>query len=86
MPKEEKILVEGTVSEALPGAEFKVQLASGAEILAKIAGRLRQHRIRVMLNDIVQVELSPYDVTRGIIVYRGKKRKDEDTEEEAKSA
>ena len=80
MPKEEKILVEGVVSEALPGAEFKVQLESGVEILAKIAGKLRQNRIRVLLHDPVQVELSPYDVTRGIIVYRGKKKPVEDSE------
>lgn len=80
MPKEEKILVEGVVIDTLPGAEFKVQLASGAEIVAKIAGKLRQNRIRVMLNDPVQVELSPYDVSRGIVVYRGKKRVQQEEE------
>ena len=75
MPKEEKILVEGIVIETLPGADFKVKLENDAEILATIAGKLRQHRIRILLNDKVQVELSPYDVSRGMIVYRGSKKK-----------
>lgn len=84
MPKSEKIIVEGVVAETLPGAEFKVKLESGAEIMAKLAGKLRQNRIRVMIHDLVQLELSPYDVTRGVIVFRGKKRVvEEDSEQNA---
>ncbi len=72
--KEEKIVVEGTVIEALPGTQFRVQLDSGHEILAYLAGKMRRYYIRILLGDRVRVELSPYDLTRGRIVYRYKRR------------
>lgn len=67
------IEAEGTVVEALPNAMFKVQLDSGHEVLAHISGKIRMYYIRVLLGDRVLVELSPYDLTRGRIVYRYKK-------------
>lgn len=70
--KEEKIKVKGTVVETLPNAMFKVELDNGHEVLAYISGRMRKYYIRILLGDRVQVELSPYDLTRGRIVYRYK--------------
>ncbi len=67
------IEAEGTVVEALPNAMFKVRLDSGHEVLAHISGKIRMYYIRVLLGDRVLVELSPYDLTRGRIVYRYKK-------------
>lgn len=72
-PSKEVIEAEGTVIEALPNAMFKVQLDSGHEVLAHISGKIRMYYIRVLLGDRVLVELSPYDLTRGRIVYRYKK-------------
>ena len=72
-PSKEVIEAEGTVVEALPNAMFKVQLESGHEVLAHISGKIRMYYIRVLLGDRVLVELSPYDLTRGRIVYRYKK-------------
>jgi len=69
----EKLEVEGTVTEALPGPQFRVQLDSGHTVLAYLSGRMRKHYIRVLLGDRVRVELSPYDLTRGRITYRYKK-------------
>ena len=69
----EVLEAEGTVIEALPNAMFKVQLDSGHEVLAHISGKIRMYYIRVLLGDRVLVELSPYDLTRGRIVYRYKK-------------
>ncbi|HAL62340.1 MAG TPA: translation initiation factor IF-1 [Chloroflexi bacterium] len=71
--KKEKIEAEGTVVEALPNAMFRVRLDSGHEVLAHISGRMRMYYIRILLGDRVLVELSPYDLTRGRIVYRHKK-------------
>ena len=68
----EVIEVEGTVSEALPNAMFKVELQNGHSVLAHISGKMRQHYIRILPEDRVVVELSPYDLTRGRIVYRYK--------------
>jgi len=70
--KEEKIEVVGTVVEALPNTLFRVRLENGHEILAHISGKMRQSYIRVLLGDTVLVELSPYDLSRGRIVYRYK--------------
>ncbi len=70
MPKEEAIEVEGVVKEALPNAMFRVELSSGHKILAHISGRMRRNFIRILEGDRVRVELSPYDLTRGRIVYR----------------
>ncbi|MQY80769.1 MAG: translation initiation factor IF-1 [Dehalococcoidia bacterium] len=72
MPKKETIEVEGTVSEALPNAMFRVELANGHFVLAHISGKIRMHYIRVLPGDRVLVELSPYDLSRGRIVYRFK--------------
>jgi len=72
--KEEKIEVEGTIVEALPNTMFRVQLDSGHEVLAYLCGKMRKYYIRVLLGDRVVVELSPYDLTRGRITYRHKKR------------
>ncbi len=69
----EKLEAEGTVVETLPNAMFRVRLDSGHEVLAHISGRMRMYYIRILLGDRVLVELSPYDLTRGRIVYRYKK-------------
>jgi translation initiation factor IF-1 len=68
--KEEKVELEGEVVEALRGRMFRIQLDNGHETLGYLAGRLKRYRIRVMLGDRVRVELSPYDLQRGRIVYR----------------
>jgi translation initiation factor IF-1 len=70
--KEDIIEVQGTVSEALPNAMFRVQLDNGHRILAHISGKMRMHFIRILPGDKVTVELSPYDLTRGRITYRFK--------------
>ena len=71
--KKDVIEAVGTVMEALPNAMFKVKLESGHEVLAHISGKMRMYYIRILLGDRVQVELSPYDLTRGRITYRFKK-------------
>ena len=71
---EDKIEVEGTVIEALPGTQFKVRLDNGHEVLAYLSGKMRKYYIRILLGDHVRVEISPYDLTRGRIVYREKKK------------
>ena len=70
MAKEEGIQVEGTVIEPLPNAMFRVELENGHKVLAHISGKMRMHFIRILPGDKVTVELSPYDLTRGRIVYR----------------
>ena len=70
MAKKKGIQVEGTVREALPNAMFRVELEKGQLVLAHISGRMRMHYIRILPGDRVTVELSPYDLTRGRIVYR----------------
>jgi translation initiation factor IF-1 len=67
---QDKIEVEGTVIEALPGTQFKVRLETGHEVLAYLSGKMRKYYIRILLGDHVRVEMSPYDLTRGRIVYR----------------
>ncbi|OGO69334.1 MAG: translation initiation factor IF-1 [Chloroflexi bacterium RBG_19FT_COMBO_62_14] len=75
MPKtEEKIEVEGTVIEALPATQFRVELDSGHSVLAYLSGKMRKYYIRILLGDRVRVELSPYDLTRGRITYRFRRR------------
>jgi translation initiation factor IF-1 len=68
----DKLLIEGNVVEALPNTTFRVQLDNGHEVLAYLSGRMRKYYIRVLLGDRVRVELSPYDLERGRIVYRHK--------------
>lgn len=72
MAKEEVIEVEGIVKEPLPNAMFKVTLENGHEVLAHISGKMRMHFIRILPGDKVKLEISPYDLTRGRIVYRSK--------------
>ncbi|HHI78898.1 MAG TPA: translation initiation factor IF-1 [Planctomycetes bacterium] len=71
MAKEEPIEVEAIVKEALPNAQFRVVLDSGHEILAYVSGKMRSHWIRILPGDKVTVQMSPYDLTKGRIVYRG---------------
>lgn len=71
MAKEDAIAAEGTVIETLPNAMFKVELENGHRVLAHISGKMRMHYIKILPGDKVQVELSPYDLSRGRIVYRG---------------
>jgi translation initiation factor IF-1 len=72
MPKEEPIEVEGTVIETLPNAMFRVELENGHRVLAHISGKMRMHFIKILPGDKVTIELSPYDLTRGRIIYRAK--------------
>ena len=71
MPKEDAIEVQGTVLEPLPNAMFRVELNNGHRVLGHISGKMRKHFIRILSGDKVVVELSPYDLKRGRIVYRG---------------
>lgn len=71
-PKDDTILVEGTVIEPLKNAMFRVELDNGHKVLAHISGKMRMHYIRILPGDRVQVELSPYDLSRGRITYRYK--------------
>jgi translation initiation factor IF-1 len=71
-PKEDAIVLEGTVVEPLPNAMFKVELENGHKVLAHSSGKMRMHRIRILPGDRVQVEITPYDLSRGRITYRYK--------------
>ena len=70
--KEGAIEIEGTIIESLPNAMFRVELANGHKVLAHISGKMRMHYIRILPGDRVQVELTPYDLSRGRITYRYK--------------
>jgi translation initiation factor IF-1 len=72
MAKEESIKMSGKIEEVLPNAMFRVKLENGHIIIATLGGKLRQHNIRILLGDSVDVEMSPYDMTRGRVVYRNK--------------
>ncbi len=72
MSKSDVIEVEGTVTETYPNATFEVELENGHKVLAHISGKLRMHYIRILPGDKVTVELSPYDLSRGRITWRGK--------------
>ena len=72
MAKQPSIEQDGTIIEALSNAMFRVELENGHRILAHISGKMRMHFIKILPGDKVSVELSPYDLTRGRIVYRGK--------------
>ncbi len=72
MPKEDAIQVEGKVLETLPNAMFRVELENGHKVLAHISGKMRMHFIKILPGDKVTVELSPYDLSRGRIVFREK--------------
>jgi translation initiation factor IF-1 len=72
MPKEEAIQVEGRVLETLPNAMFRVELENGHKVLAHISGKMRMHFIKILPGDKVTLELSPYDLSRGRIIFRQK--------------
>ncbi len=72
MPKEDAIQVEGRVLETLPNAMFRVELENGHKVLAHISGKMRMHFIKILPGDKVMVELSPYDLSRGRIIFREK--------------
>ena len=74
MAKEEgKIKMDGVVTEALPGTQFRVRLDNGHEVLAYLSGKMRKYYIRILLGDRVAVEMSPYDLSRGRITFRQRK-------------
>lgn len=68
--KEDKLLVEGVVVEALPNTQFTVELDNGHKVLAYLSGKMRRYYIRILLGDRVRVEMTPYDLSRGRITYR----------------
>jgi translation initiation factor IF-1 len=70
LSKEAMIEMEGTVQEVLPNTQFRVKLTNGADVLAYAGGKMRKHRIRILAGDRVNLEMSPYDVTRGRINFR----------------
>ena len=70
MAKEDCIVLIGTVEEVLPNAMFRIKLENEQMILGHISGKMRQHKIQILLGDNVKVEMSPYDLTKGRIVYR----------------
>ena len=72
MPKEEMIEMEGVVHEVLPDTKFRVTLDNGHVIMAYVAGRMRKHRIRILAGDKVNIELTPYDLSKGRITFRHK--------------
>ena len=72
MAKEPPIKVDGTILDTLPNATFKVELENGHKVLAHVSGKMRMHFIKILPGDKVTVELSPYDLTRGRIIYRYK--------------
>lgn len=72
MAKEEAIQVEGRVKEALANTQFRVELANGHTVIAHVAGRMRKNFIKIIPGDTVTVEISPYDLSKGRIIYRGR--------------
>ncbi|GBU10704.1 translation initiation factor IF-1 [Erysipelotrichaceae bacterium] len=72
MAKADVIEVDATIVDTLPNGMFKVELENGHQILAHVSGKIRMNHIRILLGDVVTVELSPYDLTRGRITYRHK--------------
>lgn len=70
MAKEEAIEVEGVVREALPNTMFRIELKNGVVVLGHLSGKMRKHYIRIVPGDTVKVELSPYDLSKGRIIYR----------------
>lgn len=70
MSKEDVIKIEGEVIDVLPNATFKVKLETGSNVLGHISGKMRQHDIKILLGDTVEIEMSPYDLSKGRIVRR----------------
>ncbi|MFQ5949758.1 MAG: translation initiation factor IF-1 [Nitrospiria bacterium] len=75
MAKEDCIEAQGTIIETLPNAMFRVELENGYRVLAHISGKMRMHYIKILPGDKVTIELSPYDLTRGRITYRERRRR-----------
>lgn len=73
--KDEKLEVEGTVIELLPNTQFMVELDNGHKVLAYLSGRMRKYYIRILLGDRVRVEMTPYDLDRGRITYRYRRKR-----------
>ncbi len=73
MPKEDAIQMQGKVVETLPNTTFRVELDNGHVVMAHISGKMREHYIRILTGDDVTIELTPYDLTKGRIVYRGRR-------------
>jgi translation initiation factor IF-1 len=90
MVKEEPVRVEGKVVEVLPSTRFRCEIEGGIQVLCHVSGRMRRHRIRMLPGDVVTIEMSPYDLSKGRIVYRGPLRRPEDIradeEEQARRA
>jgi translation initiation factor IF-1 len=86
MSNKDKIEVEGTVVEALPGTVFRVELEGGQQVLAYLSGKMRKFYIRILLGDRVRVELTPYDLQKGRITYRFKKYGEEGSGEGGEEA
>jgi len=72
MAKEDQIEMEGVVTDTLPNTMFRVELENGHKITAHISGKMRKHYIRILTGDTVKVEMTPYDLSKGRITYRGK--------------
>ena len=72
MAKEDVIAMDGAIEEVLPNAMFRVKLQQGPVVLGHISGKMRQNKIQILIGDRVKIEMSPYDLTRGRIVYRDK--------------
>lgn len=85
MAKEEAIEMEGTVVEALPNTTFKVELENGHLVNAHISGKMRKHYIRILTGDKVTVQLTPYDLSKGRIIFRNKDAKPKKASEEQQS-
>ena len=83
MAKEEPVRMEGRVIEVLPSTRFRCEIEGGIQVLCHVSGRMRRHRIRMLPGDIVTIEMSPYDLSKGRIVYRGPLRRTEPGEEDA---
>jgi translation initiation factor IF-1 len=86
MAKEEAIEMEGTVTETLPNTHFRVQLDNGHIVIAHISGRMRKNYIRILMGDRVTVQLTPYDLTKGRIIFRNKDSKEVKEAKDAKEA
>lgn len=78
MAKEEPVRVEGRVVEVLPSTRFRCEIEGGIQVLCHVSGRMRRHRIRMLPGDVVTIEMSPYDLSKGRIVYRGPLRRPEE--------
>jgi len=72
MPKDSHVQITGTISDVHPGGQFAVTLETGISVTARLCGKMRKNRIRVILGDTVEVSLSPYDLTHGIVTFRHK--------------